>query len=90
MSENEISDESTAFTPYQDGTKLIQLSIENEMKNSFLTYAMSVIVSRAIPDVRDGLKPSQRRILVAMNDLNLSPTASRTKCAKICGETFMV
>jgi len=47
MSENEISGESTAFTPYQDGTKLIQLSIENEMKNSFLTYAMSVIVSRA-------------------------------------------
>src|SRR5215469_16190264 len=58
------------------------------MKNSYLTYAMSVIVSRAIPDVRDGLKPSQRRILVAMNDLNLSPSASRTKCAKICGETM--
>ena len=49
---------------------------------------MSVIVSRAIPDVRDGLKPSQRRILVAMNDLNLSPGAQRTKCAKICGETM--
>jgi DNA gyrase subunit A len=58
------------------------------MKNSYLTYAMSVIVSRAIPDVRDGLKPSQRRILVAMNDLNLSPGARRTKCAKICGETM--
>ena len=49
---------------------------------------MSVIVSRAIPDMGDGLKPSQRRILVAMNDLNLSPGASRTKCAKICGETM--
>ncbi|MFN0020847.1 MAG: DNA gyrase subunit A [Pirellulaceae bacterium] len=49
---------------------------------------MSVIVSRALPDARDGLKPSQRRILVAMNDLNLGPTASRTKCAKICGETM--
>ena len=79
---------STTFAPQQDGTKLLQLSIENEMKNSYLTYAMSVIVSRAIPDVRDGLKPSQRRILVAMNDLNLSPGASRTKCAKICGETM--
>ena len=48
---------------------------------------MSVIVSRALPDVRDGLKPSQRRILVAMNDLNLTPGASRVKCAKISGDT---
>jgi DNA gyrase subunit A len=48
---------------------------------------MSVIISRALPDVRDGLKPSQRRILVAMNDLNLGPTAARMKCAKICGDT---
>ncbi|MDR3198389.1 MAG: DNA gyrase subunit A [Planctomycetaceae bacterium] len=71
-----------------NGTRLLQLSIADEMKNSYLTYAMSVIVSRALPDVRDGLKPSQRRILVAMNDLNLSPGASRTKCAKICGETM--
>jgi len=88
MSDSEIPTESTTFSPAQDGTRLIQLSIENEMKNSYLTYAMSVIVSRAIPDVRDGLKPSQRRILVAMNDLNLSPGAARTKCAKICGETM--
>lgn len=63
------------------------LRIEDELKNSYLTYAMSVIVSRALPDVRDGLKPSQRRILVAMNDLNLGPTAQRVKCAKICGDT---
>src|SRR6266436_5898311 len=48
---------------------------------------MSVIVARALPDVRDGLKPSQRRILVAMNDLNLTPGASRVKCAKISGDT---
>src|SRR5688500_20334660 len=48
---------------------------------------MSVIVSRALPDVRDGLKPSQRRILVAMNDLNLGPGAGRVKCAKISGDT---
>jgi len=66
---------------------LIQLPIEEELKNSYLTYAMSVIVSRALPDVRDGLKPSQRRILVAMNDLNLTPGAARVKCAKISGDT---
>ena len=72
----------------EDGTRLIQLSINEELRGSYLTYAMSVIVSRAIPDVRDGLKPSQRRILVAMNDLNLGPTASRAKCAKIAGETM--
>ena len=69
------------------GGKLIDLSIFDELKDSYLTYAMSVIVSRALPDVRDGLKPSQRRILVAMNDLNLTPGASRVKCAKISGDT---
>lgn len=63
------------------------LDIQDEMRNSYLTYAMSVIVSRALPDVRDGLKPSQRRILVAMNDLNLGPNGSRKKCAKISGDT---
>ena len=57
------------------------------MRTSYLTYAMSVIISRALPDVRDGLKPSQRRILVAMNDLSLSPGAGRKKCAKIAGDT---
>ena len=64
-----------------------ELFIEEEMKDSYLTYAMSVIVSRALPDVRDGLKPSQRRILVAMHDLNLGPRAHYRKCAKICGDT---
>jgi DNA gyrase subunit A len=67
--------------------KLIELSIEEELKTSYLTYAMSVIVSRALPDARDGLKPSQRRILVAMNDLNLTPGSHRIKCAKISGDT---
>lgn len=61
--------------------------IEEEMKESYLTFAMSVIMSRALPDVRDGLKPSQRRILVAMNDLNLGPASKFRKCAKICGDT---
>jgi DNA gyrase subunit A len=67
--------------------RLIDMPIEDELKESYLTYAMSVIVSRALPDVRDGLKPSQRRILVAMNDLNLTPGAGRVKCAKISGDT---
>ncbi|MFN9248475.1 MAG: DNA gyrase subunit A [Planctomycetota bacterium] len=67
--------------------RIVELPIEQELKDSYLTYAMSVIVARALPDVRDGLKPSQRRILVAMNDLNLSPGAARVKCAKISGDT---
>ncbi len=69
------------------GGRLLDLAIEDELKESYLTYAMSVIVSRALPDVRDGLKPSQRRILVAMNDLNLGPNSGRIKCAKISGDT---
>ncbi len=66
---------------------LVDRPIDEELKDSYLTYSMSVIVSRALPDVRDGLKPSQRRILVAMNDLNLGPGAGRVKCAKISGDT---
>jgi len=63
------------------------MHILDELKNSYLNYAMSVIVARALPDVRDGLKPSQRRILVAMNDLNLGPRSKHRKCAKIVGDT---
>lgn len=66
---------------------IVLMDIQDEIKTSYLTYAMSVIISRALPDVRDGLKPSQRRILVAMNDLNLGPGSSRIKCAKISGDT---
>jgi DNA gyrase subunit A len=73
--------------PSGDAGRIVNQSIEDELKESYLTYAMSVIVSRALPDVRDGLKPSQRRILVAMNDLNLGPGAGRVKCAKISGDT---
>ncbi len=62
-------------------------SILDELKESYINYAMSVIISRALPDVRDGLKPSQRRILVAMNDLNLGPRSKHRKCAKIAGDT---
>jgi len=63
------------------------MRILDELKNSYLNYAMSVIVSRALPDARDGLKPSQRRILVAMHDLNLGPRSTHRKCAKIVGDT---
>ena len=66
---------------------VLDLQIEDELKDSYLTYAMSTIMDRALPDVRDGLKPSQRRILVAMNDLNLRPGRKHIKCAKICGDT---
>src|SRR5947199_1669890 len=70
-----------------DCSKIVVTNIEEEMKTSYIDYSMSVIVSRALPDVRDGLKPSQRRILVAMNDLNLAPGRPYRKCAKIAGDT---
>lgn len=74
--------------PEQNKSERIEdIRILEEMKNSYMNYAMSVIVSRALPDVRDGLKPSQRRILVAMNDLNLGPRSKHRKCAKIVGDT---
>src|SRR3954468_23425836 len=70
-----------------EGGRVVELDIQRELKDSYLTYAMSTIMDRALPDVRDGLKPSQRRILVAMNDLNLRPGRKHLKCAKICGNT---
>jgi len=70
------------------GGTTMDLSIERELADSYLTYAMSTIVDRALPDVRDGLKPSQRRILVAMNDLGLTAGKGHSKCAGIVGETM--
>jgi len=67
--------------------KVDKINVADEIKNSFLDYSMSVIISRALPDVRDGLKPSQRRILLAMHDLSLYPGRQHRKCAKICGDT---
>src|ERR1700735_3852919 len=66
---------------------IIPRNVEEEVKESYLRYSMSVIISRALPDVRDGLKPSQRRILYAMRQLNLSPGGKHRKCAKISGDT---
>src|SRR3970040_621083 len=64
------------------------ISIQDEMRTSYLDYAMSVIIGRAIPDVRDGLKPVHRRILFAMRGLNLTPGGAYSKCAKVVGEVL--
>ncbi|HEX6984869.1 MAG TPA: DNA gyrase subunit A, partial [Planctomycetaceae bacterium] len=74
-------------TVAEPNDRVRRLDIQDEMRSSYLTYAMSVIIARALPDVRDGLKPSQRRLLVAMNDLGLGPNSARVKCAKITGDT---
>jgi DNA gyrase subunit A len=72
---------------YTKNEVIIPRNVEDEMKESYLRYSMSVIIARALPDVRDGLKPSQRRILYAMRQLNLSPGGKHRKCAKISGDT---
>ncbi len=77
-----------ATTPlFAANEKIDTINVADEMKNSFLDYSMSVIISRALPDARDGLKPSQRRILYAMSELSLYPGRKHFKCAKICGDT---
>ncbi|MGV3531982.1 MAG: DNA gyrase subunit A, partial [Chthoniobacteraceae bacterium] len=73
---------------YNQNEKLEKVDVAKEMSQSFLDYSMSVIISRALPDARDGLKPSQRRILYAMNELGVGPTRKHLKCAKIVGETM--
>ncbi len=72
---------------YTENEVIVSRNVEDEMKESYLRYSMSVIISRALPDARDGLKPSQRRILYAMKMLNLSPGGKHRKCAKISGDT---
>ena len=72
---------------FAQNEKIAKINVADEIKNSFLDYSMSVIVARALPDVRDGLKPSQRRILYAMHELSLFPGRKHMKCAKICGDT---
>ena len=86
--EGASADAGTDLAPVAIGNERVEdQAIEEELKESYLTYAMSTIVDRALPDVRDGLKPSQRRVLVAMNDLNLGPRSRHRKCAKIAGDT---
>jgi DNA gyrase subunit A len=72
---------------YNANEKIEPINVAEEVSRSFLDYSMSVIISRALPDARDGLKPSQRRILYAMHDLSLFPNRQHRKCAKICGDT---
>ncbi len=72
---------------YNQNEKVEPINVAEEVSRSFLDYSMSVIISRALPDARDGLKPSQRRILYAMHDLSLFPNRQHRKCAKICGDT---
>jgi len=68
--------------------RIISVDIQEEMRKSYIDYAMSVIVSRALPDVRDGLKPVQRRILYSMDELHLSPDKPHRKSARIVGDTM--
>ena len=71
-----------------DDSKVLKIQVEDELKKSFISHAMAVNVSRAIPDVRDGLKPVHRRILYAMNDLGLTHDKPHKKCARIVGEVL--
>ena len=73
---------------YNQNEKVEPIDVSVEISRSFLDYSMSVIISRALPDARDGLKPSQRRILFAMSELGVMPTRKHLKCAKIVGETM--
>ncbi|MFO1054234.1 MAG: DNA gyrase subunit A [Planctomycetota bacterium] len=77
----------TTETGPTGGGDISELLLEKEMRESYLNYSLSVIRARALPDVRDGLKPSQRRILYAMQLLGLGPRSKYRKCAKICGDT---
>ena len=76
------------FKKTLEQTKVINIEVDNEMKRSFIAYAMAVNVSRAIPDVRDGLKPVHRRILYSMNELGLTPDKAYKKCATIVGDVL--
>lgn len=89
--EEQKTSDRTEKTPGQniiDEKKIIKALIESEMKNSYLDYAMSVIIGRALPDVRDGLKPVHRRILYAMNDMGVRYNTPFKKCARIVGEVL--
>ncbi len=89
MAKKEITSELSAeFKGILEKTKLINVEVNNEVKKSFIAYAMAVNVSRAIPDVRDGLKPVHRRILYAMHDMGLTSDKTFKKCAKIVGEVL--
>src|ERR1044071_6252527 len=93
MADQELPPQGTLVPPGGAGgdganKNLVPINIEDEMKRSYLDYAMSVIVGRALPDVRDGLKPVHRRILFGMHEMGLTPNRPTRKCAKITGEVM--
>ena len=89
MAKKQFSPELTQeFKKTLEQTKVINIEVDNEMKRSFIAYAMAVNVSRAIPDVRDGLKPVHRRILYSMNEIGLTPEKAYKKCATIVGDVL--
>ncbi|MGH9793317.1 MAG: DNA gyrase subunit A, partial [Candidatus Acidiferrales bacterium] len=81
-----MADEQTPTTPTK--SQILPVDLEAEMRKSYLDYAMSVIIGRALPDVRDGLKPVHRRILFAMHEMNLTPGRKQSKCAGVVGEVL--
>ncbi len=82
MEENKLPEETS------DNDRIVQVNIEEQMKTAYIDYSMSVIVGRALPDIRDGFKPVHRRILYAMNELGLNANRSYKKCARIVGEVL--
>ena len=82
MEENKLPQETS------DNDRIIQVNIEEQMKTAYIDYSMSVIVGRALPDIRDGFKPVHRRILYAMNELGLNANRPYKKCARIVGEVL--
>jgi len=76
--------------PPSGGSNVISINIEDEMRRSYLDYSMSVIIGRALPDIRDGLKPVHRRVLYAMSEMGLEHNKKYTKCAKVVGQTMGV
>src|SRR5437016_2856528 len=83
-----MADDITPPIPPNPPSNLVPVNIEDEMRKSYVDYAMSVIIGRALPDVRDGLKPVHRRILVGMRDMGLASNRAYRKCAKIVGEVM--
>jgi hypothetical protein len=82
MSERDTADAANELSKYN------QIELQTEISNSFLQYALSIILGRALPDARDGLKPVHRRILYAMSELGLVPSSSHRKCARVVGEVL--
>ena len=88
MTDDSYENAATPIVPGGGGSDISTITIEDELKRSYLDYAMSVIVSRALPDARDGLKPVHRRILYSMHDLNMTPERSYSKCARVVGDVL--